>query len=176
MNPVTHLSLSWLAGYGLENRRDRALVAWSGVIPDLDSLSLLGGRLAYANWHHVVTHGLFAAVATAAVCSALARRRLATAAFALVTFHLHLLCDLVGSGYDWTIVYWFPLARTEYRSPITWNLESWPNVVITLTALLAIGLVGVRRGRTFVEVFAPLRFDHAIVAALRVRFGGLMHK
>lgn len=61
MHVPTHLAISWLIGHSLVERRDRRLVAWSGVAPDLDALSLLAGPAAYSQYHHVLTHGLLAA-------------------------------------------------------------------------------------------------------------------
>jgi hypothetical protein len=62
----THLVLSWLLGHRLSERRDRRLVAWAGVAPDLDALTVLGGLDFYGQWHHVLTHGLTAALVFAA--------------------------------------------------------------------------------------------------------------
>ena len=170
MQAITHLSISWLVGCRLETRRDRVLVAWAGVVPDLDALTVLGGRLAFANWHHVLTHGILAALATTAICAAAARRRAATMLLALAAFHAHLLCDFFGSGYDWTIRYWYPFSPLEISSPLKWNLESWPNFAITLAALAAIAFVGIRSGHTFVETLLPAKIDAALVKTLRRRF------
>ena len=144
MNPVTHLALSWL--------------------------SVLGGSVAFSNWHHALTHGLFAAAVTTAVCVLLARRKLTTALLALAAFHLHLLCDLFGSGGDWTIRYLYPLSPVELYSPLHWDVNSWPNFVITLAALAAIAAIGVRNGRTVLETFLPVKVDRAVIETLRRRF------
>lgn len=98
MQPPIHLAISWLVGHRLPERRDRRLVTWAGVLPDLDAVSLLFGAGAYSTYHHVITHGIVAAVVIAAVWYALARERMETVLLSLVAFHLHLLCDLVGSG------------------------------------------------------------------------------
>lgn len=63
MHPPIHLAISWLIGHKLEEWRDRRLVAWAGVVADLDALSLLGGIGMYSQYHHVLTHGAVAAVA-----------------------------------------------------------------------------------------------------------------
>jgi hypothetical protein len=65
MQDPIHLAISWLIGHRLPERRDRRLVTWAGVLPDLDALSLLGGAAAHSEYHHVVTHGLVAAVVKA---------------------------------------------------------------------------------------------------------------
>jgi inner membrane protein len=168
----SHLAISWLIGHRLEHRRDRVWVAWAGVLPDLDAATIFWGLDAYGQWHHVLAHGLPAALLTFALVAATARVRWATAGLAVLAFHGHLLCDLVGSGRVWPIVYGWPLWDTEYFSPIRWELASWQNVSITIVALALIGVIGVRRGRTFAECFRPARADAAIVATLRARFGG----
>jgi hypothetical protein len=47
MHIPTHFMLSWTVGHRLPSRRDRALVAWAGIAPDLDGLSLFWGLDAY---------------------------------------------------------------------------------------------------------------------------------
>jgi hypothetical protein len=106
----------------------------------------------------------------------LARRRWLTAILTFFAVQFHFLGDLVGSGGDWAIPYFFPLSDWELVSPIHWNLDAWPNLAITLAALLAIGIIGVRNGYTIVEVFLPRRADQAVVEALRRRFAGRSRK
>jgi len=43
----SHLIISWLVGHRLEDRRDRLLVTWAGLAPDIDGLSILGGKYFY---------------------------------------------------------------------------------------------------------------------------------
>ena len=114
MNPIVHAELSWLAAQGLRERRDRILVTCAGLAPDLDGLSLLAGEECYARYHHVLFHGYVGALVTPAVCAALARRRGAVALLSVAAFHLHLLCDLAGSGPGWPIHYWWPQSLAEW--------------------------------------------------------------
>lgn len=173
MHLPTHLVLSWLVGHRLADRRERVLVAWAGVVPDLDAASALGGIELYGQWHHVLTHGIFAALAVAVGVALLASpgARRSAGLLALVTFHLHLACDLLGSGREWSITYLYPLSTAELFTPYGWSLGSWQNIVITAAALFAVGVVGVVRGRTVAEAFLPARADRAVVEALRQRFG-----
>jgi membrane-bound metal-dependent hydrolase YbcI (DUF457 family) len=170
MHPPTHLAISWLIGQGLSERRDRRLVAWAGVVPDLDALSLLAGASAFSRFHHSVTHGIVAAAVVSAACAVLARRRRRAAGLALGAFHVHLLCDLLGSGVDWSIAYFWPFSSREFVTPYGWPLASWQNLLITVAALLVVGWIGVTRGRTFAETFLPARADRAVVEVLRRRF------
>ena len=76
MNPITHLFLSWtIADEAGLQPRDRAVVTWAGVVPDLDGLSLIPDLISrwlygvqtgyYFEYHHFLTHGLPAAILTA---------------------------------------------------------------------------------------------------------------
>lgn len=171
MHVPTHLALSWLIGHRLRERRDRRLVAWAGVAPDLDALLLLAGADAFRRYHHNLTHGIVAGVIVTVLFTLLARERWKVAGLAFLTFHFHLSCDLVGAGRDWPIVYLYPFSRYEYFAPYGWPLASWQNATITVAALVAIAWVGVRRGYTFVEALLPAKADLAVVEVLRRRFG-----
>lgn len=170
MHVPTHLAISWLVGHRLRERRDRRLVAWAGVVPDLDALSLLAGAQSFSKYHHNITHGIVGAVVTTILFTAFARDKLKVALLALATYHLHLVCDLIGAGRDWPIVYLAPFNNYEYFSPYGWPLASWQNATITVVALALIAWIGITRGYTFVETFAPARADAAVVEVLRRRF------
>jgi len=172
MHVPTHLALSWLVGHRLSERRDRRLVAWAGIAPDLDALSLLGGAAGFSHYHHVLTHNIAGALVTTAVCAAFAKKRWKVAALAFVTFHLHILCDLIGAGRDWPVVYLWPFSHYEYFSPYGWPLASWQNMTITAVAFFFIAWIGIVRGYTFVESFLPAKADAAVVEVLRRRFAG----
>jgi len=169
VNPIVHAELSWLLAQGLPDRRDRVLVTLAGLAPDLDGLSLLGGLDAYGRYHHLLFHGAVGAAVTAAGCAALARKRGAVAALAAVAFHLHLLCDLAGSGPGWPLWYWWPFDRTEWFWSGQWELASWQNTLIGLAATALCLLSALVLRRTAVELFS-LRADAAVTAAVRRRF------
>jgi len=159
-----------LTGCQLQQRRDRILVAWAGVAPDLDGLTLLASVESYARWHHTLTHGIAAAIGVSLIAAMLATERRRVFAFAFAAFHLHLLCDLLGSGREWPIVYLYPFSAYEFFSPIGWPLTGWQNMAITAAALVACGYTAVRFGRSFLEAFLPLRVDTVVVETLRRRF------
>jgi hypothetical protein len=167
LNPIVHAELSWLVAQGLPERRDRIVVTVAGVLPDLDGLSLLGGVEAYSRWHHLLTHGLVAASVCGVV--ALAWRRPAVGALAFLAFHLHLLCDLLGSGPGWPIYYLWPMSRLEVMWSGQWNLASWQNSVIGMAATALCLACALWTKRTPVELFS-LKTDAKVVAALRARF------
>ena len=170
MHPPSHLIISWIVGHRLPERRDRRLVAWAGMAPDLDGLTLLASVDAYGRWHHVLGHGIVAAVLVTALMTAFARDRLKVAALAFTAFHVHLLCDLLGSGVQWGIHYFWPFSDHEFFSPYRWDLASWQNGTITALALLVCVRLALVHGRTFAETFLPAKADEAVVETLRRRF------
>lgn len=150
MSPITHLLASWIvAAKTTDNLRDRRLVTLAGVAPDLDGLGIIldiangsfarGHLYYYPQYHHWLMHGLPAALVCSAVLAAFGRRRWHVFALAFVVFHLHLLCDLVGSrGPEatdlWPIFYFAPLSQHPmWIWKHQWGLDSWPNRLITVT-------------------------------------------
>lgn len=189
MHPVTHLLTGWaLANAWPEanplSRRDRALITWAGVVPDLDGLGVVGDLLTqnrpnpltwYDDYHHILAHNLAFGLALTVMAWAAATRRWATAFGVLVAFHLHLLGDLVGSkgpdGDHWPMPYLYPFSdRGLWIWQGQWGYKAWPNTAISL-ALIALTLYWAwRRGRSPVELFSP-RGDAALTRTLRARFG-----
>lgn len=163
--------ISWLIGSSLPERRDRRLVAWAGVAPDLDGLTVLAGIESYGRWHHLLTHGLVTAIVVTALWASLARDRLKVAGLALLTFHIHLVCDLLGSGVQWPLTYFWPFSAYQLFTPFGWELDSWQNWVVAVMALLACARIGVVYGRTFGETFLPAKLDALVAETLRRRFG-----
>ncbi len=183
MNPVEHFFAGWAVANALPLEcRDRMLVTVAGVIPDLDGFGLLPELLTrgtrhevfwWTDYHHVLGHNLgFALLCTAASIFA-ARRRALTALLVAVSFHLHLLCDVIGArgpdGYQWPIPYLLPFSGAwQWSWSGQWALNAWQNVVIMIVLLFIALWVAVRRGHTPVEMFST-RGDVAVVAALRGR-------
>jgi inner membrane protein len=185
VSPLTHLVGSWLVAVATTNNpRDRKLVALAGVLPDADGLgvvadvvgSWIGGKECtfyyYQQYHHVLLHGWPGAVIVSLLLTAFARERWRTLLLCLLTFHLHLLCDLVGSrgptvGDLWPICYSEPL----FRHPIwfwkhQWRLDGWQNQTIFVILFAAALWVAVKKGYSFVEI-ASARLDSVFVAVLR---------
>ena len=174
MHPPTHALLSWLVAETRSDltRRDRVLVLAAGLVPDLDGLTIVSPEL-YERYHRQVTHNVVAAAVVALGVAVAARHRIAATALALVAFHLHLACDVVGAagpdGSIWSVAYWQPFSPVEWRWENQWPLAGWQNVTITIAALVASGFLAVRRGRSIVEAVS-LRGDAAVCATLRRRF------
>ncbi|HVY72167.1 MAG TPA: metal-dependent hydrolase, partial [Verrucomicrobiae bacterium] len=108
MSPITHFLAGWtLANAARLKRRERWLVTLAGVIPDTDGLGLPVELLTrhserphpwWSDYHHILGHNLLFALIVTAGCHCLAHeQRALTALLAAASFHLHLLCDLVGA-------------------------------------------------------------------------------
>ncbi len=184
MSPITHFLVGWaVANVGGLDRRERAVVAIAGVIPDLDGLGVIADFLTRSsahplNWwgeyHHVLAHNLTFALVVTAAGWVLAKRRWLTAALALASFHLHLLGDLVGArgpeGEQWPILYLMPFTRrVGWIWSGQWALNAWPNFVITGLLLLAAFYLAWRRGFSPLEMVSSVA-DRAFLSALRKRF------
>jgi len=182
LSPFTHLLVGWALSESVPlSRRDRSLVTLAAVVPDLDGAGIVldfatgaspvGGF--YTGYHHVLGHNLPMALIVSALAFAVANRRVLCAALVFVSFHLHLLGDLVGSagpgGSIWSIAYLYPFSGRMFAWQGQWELNAWPNLLITAALLVAIVLVAIRRGRTPLELVST-RADAAVVAALRQRF------
>jgi len=106
------------------------------------------------------------------VLACFARHRWRVLAGGLITFHLHLLCDLLGSRGPspadlWPICYSEPL----FRNPVwfwkgQWRLDGWQNTSIFVMVFMLALWVAVMRGHSFVGVFSQ-RADAVFVRVLR---------
>lgn len=188
MNPITHALASWAVANALprSTRRERVLVALAGVAPDVDGIGIVPDALTrwltdspttfFHQYHHKL-HCIAWAAGVAAICAVIARdRRAIVAALALVTFHLHLLCDVIGArgpdGDQWPIPYLLPFSDAwRWTWSGQWALNAWPNFAITGALLAFAGVVAVKRGFSPVEILSA-RADAAVVRTLRARFGG----
>jgi hypothetical protein len=183
LNPITHLLVGWTtAEVAPLSRRDRGLVALAGVLPDVDGAGILvdfATRTApsaglYAQYHHVLGHNLAAALIVTGLAFASAERRTMCALLVCLSFHLHLLGDLVGSAGPgrsiWTLSYLYPFSDQAFGWQGQWELNAWPNLLVTVLLLGLIGVLALRRGRTPLELVSQ-RADAVLVGALRERFG-----
>jgi len=176
---------SWLvAGTASLRPRERAIVAVSGLTPDVDGLGI-GVDLVTRNtahetnlwgdYHHVLGHNLLLAMIVAGIGFTLARRnRWKTAALVLLVTHLHLLCDVLGGrgpdGHQWPIPYLWPFSTSpEWVWSGQWALNAWPNFVITAAFIVATMYLAWKKGFSPVEIISR-KWDERVVATLRSRF------
>jgi inner membrane protein len=107
MSPITHLFVSWVVANTADlNRRERACVTLAGVIPDADGLGIIAEVATrnsdhpltwWSDYHHVLCHNIGFCLLVTLACFTVAKKRWLTAALAFISFHLHLLCDLIGA-------------------------------------------------------------------------------
>jgi inner membrane protein len=127
----------------------------------------------FSSYHHSLHNLTFALVVTA-VAFLLATRRWRTAGLVFVSFHLHLLEDLLGSrgpdGFHWPIPYLSPFSRScDLTWTGQWALNAWPNFAITIALLLATFFLAWARGFSPLEMVSA-KADTAFVAAIRKWF------
>jgi inner membrane protein len=184
VSPVTHFLTGWLvANIGALETRERAAVTIASVVPDLDGAGLVAEYFTrdrahplmwYSSYHHVLGHNLLFGVVVTLATLAFGRDRWKTCVLSFLSFHLHLLGDLVGSrgpdGFQWPIQYLFPFStRFQLCWRGQWELNSWPNFAITAGALLLTLYISWKKGRSPVVIFL-VSADQAVVEALRNRF------
>jgi ABC-type cobalamin transport system permease subunit len=183
MFPETHLLASWVIGAKTtDNARDCRLVALAGILPDLDGLGLLADGVTralgwkktfyYEHYHHYLLHGAFGAVLVTGLLVLFARHKWRVALLCLAVFHLHILCDFVGSRGPrpedlWPIFYFGPFDKEMmwiWKGQLP--LDAWPFRLLAVCLLAAALWMPVRLGYSVVGVFSA-RFDRVIVEVLR---------
>jgi len=187
MSPVTHFLFGWLVASvdpELEDR-DRALVAIAGVFPDYDGFGAVIDIASrwfseeptslFHTYHHLLGHNIASAIFAILAAAILARRRALTALLVGISFHLHLLCDLMGSkgpdGSQWPIPYLLPFSDAwQLTWKYQWQLNAWPNLLITGICLIITFELARRRGYSPLGMLSK-RADRAFVGALRARLG-----
>lgn len=143
---VTHIGLSWIvASLRPAARTDRWLIVAAGVLPDLDGAGIVWSQAAYLAAHRAAGHGLLFALLVLAAVALRAKAPWPTAALAMVSFHLHLLLDVVGTG-GLPVRYFWPLSDRAWTFGHHWELASWPNAVV-MALTLAVVVAVARRPR-----------------------------
>jgi inner membrane protein len=185
MHPITHLLVGWtIANMARLDKRDRMLVTVAGVMPDLDGIGVVADILTehtrspldlYGTFHHVLAHNLGACIAVTTVAALLANRKVLTTFLVALSFHLHLLGDILGSrgpdGYQWPIPYLLPFSNAwNLTWSHQWGLKAWPNVTVSIILLALAFYWAWKRGRSPVEMISS-KADLAVVRTLRARFG-----
>jgi hypothetical protein len=190
MSPITHFLASWVGGERfVPSMRDKGLIALAGVLPDVDGLGIVvdfatrrlgwGPTDFYQAYHHMLAHGLPAALVIAVGVAAFARRKRAVLLLAFVAVHLHFLCDIVGSRGStpldiWPIYYLGPFSLTpEIAWSGQWPLIGWQNTLITALLLLAVLLASARRGQSPLGLVS-VRGDAALAAVMRRWFAPVL--
>ena len=184
MSPITHLLIGWMVANSTKlEQKERAAVTLAAVVPDLDGLGIIPEILTrnseapliwYTQYHHVLGHNLFCAILASVVAFCIATSRWKTTLLVFLSFHLHLLGDVVGSrgsdGFQWPIYYFSPFSKSL---PLVWEgqwvLNSWQNFTITLVVLTVTLYLAWRRGFSPIEIISK-HGDRKFVETLRNRF------
>ena len=185
MSPITHFFMGWTVANAVPSltKRDRAFVTWASVVPDIDGLGIIAENLTqnsgrplnwWTNYHHVIGHNLGFALAVSVVAVIFAKQKFTTTLLVLVSFHLHLLGDLVGArgpdGDQWPIPYLLPFSNhLQLTWSGQWTLNAWPNMVITAALIGITAVLARQRGFSPLEMFSA-KADAAFIRALRNRF------
>jgi inner membrane protein len=150
-------------------------------VPDIDGLGIVVDLVTrhthhptdwFSSFHHSLHTLLFAVIVTF-VAFLFSNRSWKTAGFVFLSFHWHLLEDLLESrgpdGYQWPIPYLMPFSNAADLSWTgQWALNGWPNFAITIGLLLTTLYLAWSRGFSLLEMIST-KADAAFVGALRRR-------
>jgi inner membrane protein len=185
VSPITHLLIGWSVANTVPSleKRDRALITWASVVPDVDGLGIIPELLTrhsshplnwWSDYHHILGHNLGFALIITAVAAVFARDRWTTAVLVFFSFHLHLLGDFVGArgpeGEQWPIPYLLPFSRAlDLTWAGQWALNAWQNMFLTALLIALSFILAWKRGFSPLELFSK-RADAIFVETLRKRF------
>ncbi len=202
MSPVTHFLAGWLlaatpalvAGKSRSlNTREQAAVVAASVVPDLDGLGAIPELLTrhtshpllwFSRYHHSLHTLLFALIVTVLLAlwtnrptgsyEKLRTQPILTALLIFASFHLHLLCDIVGSrgpdGESWPIPYLEPFPNSLQLSwSGQWQLNGWQNFTFTAALLFATFWIAGRLSISPLQFFSR-SWDRLLIRTLHRRF------
>lgn len=171
MTPITHGLISWVSTYPLRDRKDRILVTTAGLIPDIDGVGAIISIDYYSKYHHILAHNIFFGIIISIIALLISKQKKLTAFLALLSFHLHLICDLFGSGAGWGVQYFWPINNInfEFKAPFQWELDSWQNLVVTAICIAIIIFISLKKNRTILEVI-NVKMDMTVVSVFKKWF------
>jgi len=185
MNPITHFLVGWsVANIDGLNARERAAVAIAGIIPDVDAAGIVVEKLTlesekpllwWTEYHHVLTHNIGFCILVSAIVFSISKKKWLTTGLAILSFHLHLLGDIIGAkgpeGYQWPIPYFQPFSNSlQVAWEGQWAINAWPNIAITIALIGLSCYLAWKRGFSFIGIISTSA-DNAFIKALRNRFG-----
>ena len=118
--------------YG-KKRRDRILVTVASLLPDFDGVGAIISIDYYARYHHIFGHNIFFGVLLSLIGFKLGVERIKVLLLVFISFHSHILGDLLGSGAGRGVPYFWPVSQTmyEFSNEFQWELDSWQNLLVT---------------------------------------------
>ena len=156
MNPITHAEISWIIANIPQNitTRERGLIFLAGIICDLDGLGILFDINLYAKYHHILSHNLLFGIIISLIFPIFANKnKFLVGIFSFIAFHIHIICDLLGSG-NWPIAYLWPFSKRFYYFKYHWGLFSWQNLLISIIAAFLILAIAIICKRTPLELIS----------------------
>jgi hypothetical protein len=184
MSPITHLLIGWSAASCFKiNKKDRILATIAGVAPDIDGIGLGYDLLMkgdgpaseyWSTYHHTLCHNIGFGLLLTIIAFAAASRRWLTSWLVLLCFHIHLLCDILGSrgpdGYQWPIPYLEPFSDAwQLAWAGQWQLNAWQNIAITLAAIMFILYQASKYGLSPLEIISS-KANHVFSDTIQKRF------
>jgi membrane-bound metal-dependent hydrolase YbcI (DUF457 family) len=164
MTPITHGLIGWIASTPLKERKDRAFVTIASLIPDFDGMGAIIDIEYYSKYHHIFGHNIFFGFILVLVSLLISCNKKLTPILVFLSFNLHILGDLLGSGSGWGIPYLWPINKHvfEFSYPFQWELDSWQNLLATVICIVLIIRISIKKKRTIVELI-HLKTDKKIV-------------
>ncbi len=183
-------------------RREKALVVAAAVAPDLDGIGIIPELLTrntshpllwFSEYHHSLHTLAFALLCTLAAYIIAGpmvgftfgpviqgrcppanppTSRMLTASLVFISFHLHLLCDLIGArgpdGDQWPIPYLKPFSNAvQLNWHGQWALNAWQNFAITGLLLLATFWIALKYGSSPLELVSKSANDSFVLTLRR---------
>jgi len=184
MSPITHFLMGWTVASTSPSltKRERAYVTLASVVPNIDGLGIIAEKLTqnsshplnwWSDYHHILGHNIGFALVVSVTAALFSQQKFKVLLLAFLSFHLHLIGDLVGArgpdGDQWPIPYLLPFSNhMQLTWSSQWALNRWPNIVITAALIAATVVLARARGFSPLEMFSA-KADIAFVRALRNR-------
>jgi len=185
MSPVTHFLIDRSVATSFNiTKKERAFITIAGIAPDIDGaglvMDLLGSNqeqslVLWSKYHHILGHNIGFGLFLATVAFAMSTKRWLVGFLVLISFHLHLVCDLVGSkgpdGYQWPIPYLLPFTDAwQWIWAGQWQLNAWPNIFVTVVVASHMFYLAWKKGLSPLEIISS-KANSSFVDTLRSRFG-----
>ncbi len=157
----------------------------SGVAPDLDGLGYIIDYFdpssdIFCKFHHIVGHNLGAYIVFLIITLLFADKKIISFLFVTLTFHLHMLCDVLGGRgpdeYQWPIPYLLPFSEAwNWTWDGQWYLHAWQNSVAYAIFVMITVIIAFKKKNTPVELISQ-KWDTAVMRSfsnifLRVNSG-----